>query len=235
MRALIYQSSYQDALFRRNYMSAVFAWMALGLGITGGVATWVLSVPVIREVMMSNRELFVALFVTELFLVWGMTLRVERMSPSGTVFTLLCYAVLNGITWSALFFLFAGESVALVFYISALTFAAGGLYGFLTSKDMSRPGNIWGLLWVGMAMTLLCNFILSRGGFYWIISFAGILIFTCLTVSDVRQIKVMGDRAVLDGQPCFKSVVQGALILYLDFMNLILFFFRIWGGRRPGS
>lgn len=99
MRALICQSSYQDALFRRNYMSAVFAWMALGLGITGGVATWVLSVPVIREVMMSNRELFVALFVTELFLVWGMTLRVERMSPSGTVFTLLCYAVLNGITW----------------------------------------------------------------------------------------------------------------------------------------
>lgn len=216
-------------------MSAVFAWMALGLGVTGGVATWILSVPVIRVLMMSNRELFIALFITELFLVWGMTLWIERISLSATVFILLSYAVLNGITWASLFFLFTGESVAWVFYISALTFATGGLYAFLIPKDMSRPGNLWGILLIGVAITLLCNSILGWGGLYWIISFAGILIFTCLTISDVGQIRVMGERAVLNGQPCFKSAVQGALILYLDFMNLVLFFLRILGRRKQGS
>ena len=61
-RAWTYQNSIQATLFRRNYMSAVFVWMALGLGLTGGVATGILSVPVIREVMQGHRELFVTLF-----------------------------------------------------------------------------------------------------------------------------------------------------------------------------
>lgn len=234
-RAFIYQDGYQGVLFRRNYISAVFVWMALGLGITGGVAAWLLSVPVIREVMMSNRELFVALFVVELFLVWGMTLWFEKLSLLRTVCVGLSYAVLNGITWAALFYLFTGESVAFAFYVSAATFALGSLYALLSSKDMIRAGNIWRLLPVGIAVVFLFNYSLGNGVLYWIMSFAGIIIFTCHTVSDIRQLKGMAERAAMDRQACFKSAAQGALMLYLDFMNLVLFFLRIVGGRRQDS
>lgn len=124
-RAWTYQNSIQATLFRRNYMSAVFVWMALGLGLTGGVATCILSVPVIREVMQGNRELFVTLFFIESFLVWGTTLWIEKLSLFRSIVIGLGYAVLNGITWAALFFSFTGESVAPVFYVSAATFEIG--------------------------------------------------------------------------------------------------------------
>lgn len=233
-RTLIYQSGYQGALLRRNYMSAVFGWMALGLAITGGIASWILSVPLILDVMLNNRELFIALFVIELFLVFGMTLWIKKMSVSGTVFTFLSYALLNGITWTALFFLFTGKSVAIMFYVCAVTFALTGLYGFLTSKDMARSGNVWRLILVGILVTLFLNYFMRNESLYWIVSFAGVLFFTCLTVSDTRLIRMMSERAAIDHQPCLKSGGQGALMLYLNFMNLILFFLRILGGRRQG-
>lgn len=234
-RTLTYHSTYQGALLRRNYMSAVFGWMALGLGITGGIAGWIDSAPMVKEVIWSNRELFISLFVIELFLVFGMNIGLGKMSVSGTVFTFLGYALLNGITWTALFYLFTRESVAGVFYVAAVTFALAGLYGFFSSRDMSRTGNVWGLALCGLLIAVVFNAFMRSDGLYWIISFTGVIVFTCLTVSDVRRIKTMSERAAIDHQSCLKSAVYGALTLYLDFMNLILFFLRIIGGRRQGS
>ncbi len=234
-RAWTYQNSIQATLFRRNYMSAVFVWMALGLGLTGGVATCILSVPVIREVMQGNRELFVTLFFIESFLVWGTTLWIEKLSLFRSIVIGLGYAVLNGITWAALFFSFTGESVAPVFYVSAATFVLMGIYGLLTSRDVTRTENIRRFILTGILMTFLFNLIVGSHSLCWVTSLAGIGIFTWLIASDVCHIGKMSGYTLPEQPLCFKSAIQGALPLYLGFMNLILFFLRILGIQRQTS
>lgn len=233
-RAWEYQNGCGKALFRRNYMSAVFVWMALGLGLTGGVANFMLSVPAIRDVMSGNRELFVALFIVESFWVWGTTLWIEKISLSCTVLIWLGYAVLNGITWAALFFAFTGESVAPVFYIFAVTFVLIGLYGLLTSRDVTRTQSIRGFIFTGVLLTFLFNSVMGSNSLCWITSFAGVVIFTWLVASDACHIRNTGGN-MLEQPHCFKTAVQGALPLYLGFMNLILFFLGILGIQRQTS
>ena len=58
----------------------------------------------------------------------------------------------------------------------------------------------------------------------------GVVIFTALTAYDVQRIQ-NGDLAAATGS-MEKGAVIGALSLYLDFINLFLFFLRIFGGSR---
>ena len=55
------------------------------------------------------------------------------------------------------------------------------------------------------------------------------MLFTALTAYDVQRIQ-SGDLAARLGS-IEKAAVVGALQLYLDFINLFLFFLRLFGGR----
>jgi len=64
-----------------------------------------------------------------------------------------------------------------------------------------------------------------------VISVAGVLIFTGLTAYDTQSIKesyVAGD----DGTVMGRKAIYGALRLYLDFINLFLMLLRLMGNRR---
>ena len=66
---------------------------------------------------------------------------------------------------------------------------------------------------------------------HWVISVAGVLIFTGLTAYDTQWIKesyVAGD----DGTVAGRKAIIGALKLYLDFINLFLMLMRLLGNRR---
>ena len=63
------------------------------------------------------------------------------------------------------------------------------------------------------------------------ISAIGVLIFAGLTAYDTQKIKSMY-FAVRGSDFMGKSVVMGALQLYLDFVNMFLFLLRFMGDRR---
>ena len=69
--------------------------------------------------------------------------------------------------------------------------------------------------------------------FDWLISLAGIVIFTGLTMWDAQKIKLMASDEALMSQPGAKArlAIIGALELYLDFINLFLMLLRFFGGR----
>lgn len=229
---LVYGGSFQASLLRRRYMTAVFGWMALALAVTGIITEWFCSVSVVTNMIVNNAELFVALFIVEVFLVFGLSTVVSRLSLGFAVFVFIAYALLNGISLSALFYLFTRQSPAFLFYIISTAFGVCGLYGLLTSRNMSRPGNIAGLAFTGLLIATFCNYFFHMSLLYWLISYMGIVVFSLLALADVRQIRMMSERAAIDRQTCWKSGVFGALILYLDFVNLFLFFLRIFGRRR---
>lgn len=229
---MVYTANYQTAAIRRNFMTGVFGWMTVALVITGLFAGWVSTTPVMMEAISQHRYFFILLFIGEILLVVGLTAFIRRISASLAMLIFLVYAVLNGITLSSLFYLFTTESIARAFYVSAGTFGVMSLYGYFTHRDLSRVGNIAGTALIGLILATLVNLFLPGDTLYWIVSYAGVVIFIALTAYDVQKIRMLSDRASIDRQSWQKSAVIGALMLYLDFVNLFLFFLRIFGGRQ---
>ena len=80
----------------------------------------------------------------------------------------------------------------------------------------------------------LVNFLLRSDFLDYIISFAGVAIFTGLTAYDTQQIKKMSDSygESVNEEDFIRLSILGALKLYLDFINLFLYLLRILGNRR---
>jgi len=228
----VYRGDYQIVAVRRNYMTGVLGWMCGALILTGLIAEWVVTTPVIIHAIINNQPLFIVLFIIEVFMVAGMTFFLRRISVFTAFCLFICYAMLNGVTLSALFYIFTASSLSSVFYITAATFGITGLYGYFTHKNMSRLGNVLGLAFVGVIVASLVNYMMHNPMFFWLTSYAGVILFTLLTVYDTQKIRLISESVVFDRLTWQKSAVIGALVLYLDLVNLFLFFLRIFGGKR---
>ena len=66
-----------------------------------------------------------------------------------------------------------------------------------------------------------------------VISYIGVIVFVGLTAYDTQKLKEMAVAmpADLDAAVIRKGTIQGALTLYLDFINLFLMLLRIFGSR----
>ena len=82
----------------------------------------------------------------------------------------------------------------------------------------------------GNSIRINCIF-WQNSTFYWITTYAGVLIFTGLVAYDTQKIKEMYWDA--DGADiAAKKSIMGAFTLYLDFINLFLMLLRFIGDRR---
>jgi FtsH-binding integral membrane protein len=84
---------------------------------------------------------------------------------------------------------------------------------------------------VGILVASLLNLFFQSNGLALVISILGVLLFAGLTAYDTQRIKSMY-FAVGGTDFAGKSVVMGALTLYLDFINMFLFLLRLFGDRR---
>ncbi len=67
----------------------------------------------------------------------------------------------------------------------------------------------------------------------WVITIAGVVIFTGLIAYDVNRIKAISYQlADGDNETMEKMSIIGALNLYLDFINLFIYILRIFGRRK---
>jgi FtsH-binding integral membrane protein len=223
-----------QAVRERSLLRNVYLWMTGGLALTAVVALGVASNPDFIRSLLSSRFLFFGLLIAEVALVWFLSARITTLSPAAAVGGFAAYAVLNGITLSVILLAYARASVANALFISAGTFAGMSLYAVTTKRDLSRFGTyllygLWGLL-----IASLVNLFLRSPAVQWVLSYAGVALFLGLTAYDTQIIKrwsqEIGDQA---GEEDFiRLSILGALKLYLDFLNLFLFFLRIVSRRR---
>ena len=84
---------------------------------------------------------------------------------------------------------------------------------------------------IGIIIASVVNIFMHSETLYWIISYAGILIFVGLTAYDTQEIKMMLAQHGTADDMGHKYALLGALTLYLDFVNLFLHLLRILGNR----
>ena len=210
-----YVSSYEMKAAQATLLKNVYLWMTVALAITGITALAVVNSPTLSSLLFSGRATFFILLIAELGLVWYVSARIMSLSFTTATGLFMLYSLLNGLTLSVLFAVYTRSSIASTFFITAGTFGAMSLYGYFTKKDLSSWGNIF----------------MQSAMIYWIITYAGVLIFVGLTAYDTQKIKQMLANQEINEQTQ-KLALLGALSLYLDFINLFLYLLRIFGDRK---
>jgi len=102
-------------------------------------------------------------------------------------------------------------------------------YGYFTKQDLTRAGNLLYMALIGLVIATVVNIFFRNPIMYWIITYAGILIFVGLTAYDTQKIKQMNIIGNEGTEEDHKEAIMGALTLYLDFINLFLYLLRLFG------
>ncbi len=214
----------------RSYMLGIYNYMALGLSLTGLVATLVASSPALLQAIYGSPLQFVVMLAPVGF-VFFLSFRLHAIQASTAQMLFWAYSGLMGLSLSWIFLAYTGASVAKVFFVTAGTFGAMSLYGYTTQKDLTGLGSFLLMGLIGLILASLVNIFVKSSAFEFVISAIGVLIFTGLTAYDTQVIKseyIEGD----DREIMMKKSIMGALRLYLDFINLFLHLLRFLGDRR---
>jgi uncharacterized protein len=218
----------QAEVRQRSIISQAFLWMTAGLAVTGVVAALVAASPTLLSLIFGNIPIFFGLLLVEIILVITLSAAIMRL-PTGVALTIfVVYAALNGLTLSAIFIRYTTASLASTFFITAGTFAIMGIYGYTTKRDLTRIGNLALMALIGLILASLVNLFLHNSVVYWVTTYVGILIFVALTAYDTQKLKNLN----ASGEVANRLSILGALMLYLDFINLFLLLLRIFGRGR---
>jgi hypothetical protein len=214
-----------------SFFNAVYGWMAAGLALTAVVAWWVsLHRDVVEQVFSVHG--MIMLFIAQIALVLVISAAVQRIGATMATVLFLAYSALNGLTLSYIFLVYTLSSVAGAFIASAAMFGAMSLWGMVTKRDLSIMGRVLFMALIGLIVASLLNIFLAHGAYYWIISYAGVVIFAGLTAYDTQRLQQIGYATAGNAAMAARLSIVGALMLYLDFINLFLMLLQIMGNRR---
>jgi FtsH-binding integral membrane protein len=213
-----------------EFLKRVYGWMFVGLAVTAGVAMYVASEPAMVQAIATNRLLFFGLVIAELGLVFWISSRVGSLAPTTAAGLFLLYAAMNGVTLSVILLVYTGASIASAFITTAAMFGALALFGTLTKRSLAGVGQFAFMGLVGIIIASIVGFFWQNSALQFLISAAGVIVFTGLTAYDAQRLKAMALQ--VEGPQAQSYAVSGALALYLDFINLFLMLLRLFGDRR---
>jgi len=181
------QASFDVGL--RAHMIRVYNYMASGLALSGIVAFALFSSSEIAslffQVAPGNRVVglnmlgWIAIFAP-LGLLLLVGFRAQQMSVTGVQAVYWAVTALMGVSLSLLLFTYTGASVARTFFVTAAAFGALSLYGYTTKRDLTAVGKFLFMGLIGLILASLVNMFWPSGTMSFIISAAGVLIFSGL-------------------------------------------------------
>jgi len=208
------------------FLTQAFGWMFAGLLLTAGVTVVVQGNERLLEFAAQN---FFLLFIAQIALVFVIGLGINRVGATIGLGLFFAYAASLGLTIGLIVSAYTGESVASAFLSAGAMFGGAALYGATTKRSLAGLGGFLSMAVFGLFVAIIVNMFLASSPITFVISIAGVIIFTLLTAYDVQRISA--GALVAQYGSVEKAAVIGALHLYLDFINIFLFLLRLLGGR----
>jgi FtsH-binding integral membrane protein len=214
----------------RSYMLSVYNYMASGVLLTGVVAMLFAQSGLAYQVLAGPGILKYVIMFSPLAFVMAINFGINKMQTSTIQMLFWAFAVVMGLSLSSIFLVYTGVSIAQTFFATAAAFAGLSLFGYTTKKDLSGFGTFLVMGVVGLLVAMIINMFLHSTALQLAISMIGVLIFAGLTAYDTQRIKSM--YAYVAGSDMVgKTVIMGALSLYLDFINMFTFLLQFMGNR----
>jgi len=222
----------QIAAVQTGFVGRVYNWMGLGLATTAVVAMITASSPTLINFVFGNHFIFFGLILGELGLVVALSAAIGRLQATTAALMFFGYSALNGLTLSVIFLAYTSASIANTFFVTAGMFGVMSLYGYATKRDLTSWGSFLFMGLIGIILASVVNLFMQSEAIYWLVTYAGIIVFVGLAAYDAQKIKQMAAYGFGNEEAERKSAVIGALSLYLDFVNLFLMLLNILGRRR---
>jgi len=149
----------------------------------------------------------------------------RRASPTASIVLLLAMGLLLGLGMGPAVAYYTASSPRAVWQASGATalFMAGfGTYGYATSRDLGVVGRVAFFALLGLILVSIVLIFIRIPGADLAYSIIGLVIFAGLTMFDFQRLR--------RSQGLTSAPVLAASI-FLDALNVFLFFLRIFGGR----
>ena len=236
------QASFDVGL--RQHMIRVYNYMASGLALSGVVAFLIYNFEPVRNLFFAmgvtpgghiipvgmNALGWIAIFAP-LGLLMLTSFRAGQMSVGAVQAVYWLITGLMGVSLSLLLFRYTGASVARTFFVTAAAFGALSFSGYTTRRDLGAFGKFLFMGVIGIILAGLVNMVWPSGTMTFIISVAGVLIFSGLIGHDTQKIKEQYAEA-WGTDMAQKMAIFSALSLYINFVNLFQFLMMFMGQRR---
>ncbi len=218
----------------RTYMLSVYNYMASAMVLTGIVAygtyAYAMANPSFAQLIYASPLRWV-LLLAPLGVVFLFAARAHTMQASTATMIFYLFATLIGVSYSSILLLFSVDSIVQVFFITAAAFGSLSLYGYTTRKDLSAWGSFLFMGVIGILIAMVVNIFLQSSALHYAVSIVGVLVFAGLTAYDTQRIKASYYALAGDGEMLARAAVNGALSLYLDFLNMFMFLLHLFGGN----
>jgi len=226
-------------------MRQVYTWLAVGLLVGFGVAYFVgtsaanavANATTIEQlqaaVPLLNPMVMIISLIAYIVLAFALQPIIMRADPTVGAVAYLGFTALFGFMISTIFLQYEMGTIAAAFITTAGMFGVMTFLGYTTKIDLSRFGSILLMALIGLLIGSVVNLLLRSEAIYWIITYAGVLIFAGLTAYDTQWIKNTAAQVAVsgDGTMAQRIALIGAFHLFMDFVNLFLYLLRIFGNR----
>jgi len=85
---------------------------------------------------------------------------------------------------------------------------------------------------IGLVIASLVNIFLQSSALQFALSVVGVLVFTGLTAYDTQKLKHIYYEMTAEGDRMAKTIIMGALTLYIDFINIFMSLINLLGDKR---
>jgi hypothetical protein len=138
------------------------------------------------------------------------------------------FAALMGLSFSMIFAVYQLGSIFTAFMGASILFGVMSIYGYFTKTSLDSVGKFMFVGLIAIVIASIVNLFIGSSVFAMVISALAIIIFLGLTAYDTQRIREMVSLDRDSGS----LEVQGALSLYINFINIFLSLLQLFGDKK---
>lgn len=217
-----------------QFFSRIYTLMGSGLVVTA-LVSYLLGVTFKTDYVnfvSGHQIVFWIMLALPLILSFFVTGRRAQASPGYATLMFYLMSASFGFTFASVAMVAQTSNLAVALATTAVVFLVMSMVGHFGKRDLSKAGNIAFVALFGVIIMSLVNMFMGSNGLQMLISYAILIIFIVLTAWDTQRLKNLYLTAGSDGQAAISEnslAVVGALMLYLDFLNLFTAILQILG------
>lgn len=214
---------------KNSFLRKVYFQMFFGVIITSFVSFYTFANENLLEFVY---RFYTPIIIAELLLVLTLNIFIFKISDIMAKLMFILYSAMNGLLLSSIFLRFNIISITTIFVVTAVIFLVMSVYGIFTKENLESYSSFFRGGLIALVLVSIINLFFKVGIVDWVMSVFAVALFTGLIAYDTQRIVGILEENRFDEKEVSKFSTIGALMLYLDFVNLFLHLMKLFGKKR---
>jgi len=219
----MFATTYRSATELNSAMTRVYMYMMTAVLNTMLVGYAVSTSPELMQLLFGTGLKWVVMFAP-LVMAFFIPSMIDSLDRTGALAVLHVFAGLMGLSLSVIFKAYSSTSIVTAFMGAAILFGTMSFYGYFTKRSLESMGQYLFIGLIAIVLASIVNIFIGSSVMQMVISAIAIVIFLGFTAYDTQTIR----ETLAQNEPG-NAAVTGALMLYLDFINIFINLLQLFG------